>query len=233
MRIGAQLYHNHCTEGLALRFSVLLAVRILLCKHLRDPSCQCGGNNHDCDVSRYSNPRDATTASKATFSIEREWYSIWEEAVDAGDWAKKICKIRDRECKSHGEEGNYIAIRFLHASVTAPLCPHVRIDAPREPEILGATAEVSINCELRFNRVESACFSDPQSLAERNPTALRTSPLRSQQKARVQAETLEPPFAELNASAFWKGDGSAHSASLSAQPVAQIQSRIWAFFWPL
>ena len=55
--------------------------------------------------------------------------------------------------------------------------------------------------------VESPCCSDPQSLTERNPKARRTSPLRLQ-GARVRAETLAPPFAEVECSAFWKGDGS-------------------------
>jgi hypothetical protein len=40
-------------------------------------------------------------------------------------------------------------------------------------------------------------FSDPRSLTERNPTARRTSPLRFLERARVQAETLAPPFAEF------------------------------------
>ena len=83
-------------------------------------------------------------------------------------------------------------------------------------------------CQQTAARVESPCFSDPRSPTERNPKAQRTSPLRMWQGARVQAETLAPPFAEFECLRVLERRRSS-ARHRECRPFAQIQSRIWAF----
>ena len=128
------------------------------------------------------------------------------------------CSVDPQAC-TMGQAGSIFSLMPGQAMVTCverskPLSKQRWNTSLSSPNRRGARSQLesshnlSIVCTRPFNRVESPCCSDPRSLKGRNPKARRTSPLRLWQRARVRAETLTPPFAECDESAFWKGDGS-------------------------